>query len=411
MVQDYSKYSLSVLIALVNIAQNEIVELKSDNADDKNKVLIDNKMAEVNAICLAMANSSESNKSTTSSMFNDDREKKKFGEHISKVKEFTASGPQELASFLDKLEMLHKLHVTDESYEITFVKDSMSRLSSRVFNNIPDVHKIKKFKDLKDWLRTTYDSQLSCFQLLSKAWDEPFDKDKPFVTYAQSIEEHLRTAETYILAKYKEQTKEEMTASNMLHLIGGMLMVEKLRSHCDPVYKSMAQALDKLNSASEVANRAEFYRTRFDDNKLIKEPADTFWNGRPHDNRNNDNSNRTNRGDNYGNNDGNGKYNNRTSQPANKGYVRQQPPNTNRGDSGRGRKENPYHNNRNRRGGYGNRQQSNNRGYTNDRNNKGSDQHDRNIRHQHYSDDYDSQQRSEPNLSDIRGELTNPGFR
>ena len=103
------------------------------------------------------------------------------------------------------------------------------------------------FDDFAKWLRSTYDSQLTQYQLLGAAWDADFDPADAYITFAHNVEKKLRTATDAILEDYKKNNAgAEMTARKFADLVGGMLMCEKLKQHNKPIYRAMVTKMNEL---------------------------------------------------------------------------------------------------------------------------------------------------------------------
>jgi len=183
---------------------------------------------------------------------------------ISTIPKFNGGGAVELCAFLENLSQAHDTFCKDAKFEEPFMQSATMRLSQHVYSNLKSSGKdVSTFEKLKDWLKSTYDAQLTPYQLLGCAWDTSFDQEQKFVLYAQSVEKSMRTATKFIFEEHKKKTNEDMTADQFSMLVAGMLLVEKLNHKCPEIYRGLIPKIKDLTTATEVATHAETLRAQY----------------------------------------------------------------------------------------------------------------------------------------------------
>ena len=248
----YQGKSSVVLAELLEYARADLEKLKK-----KAKAV-------TKALLQACANPSTS--STTTKDYEAYRIRGAISDRVRQISVFHGSGPQELSQFLEKLKQVYSEYVSTDTtaYEASFVRDVKCQLSSGIHSNLVNSGEtIASFDQFKIWLRKTYDSQLTAFQLLGSAWDAEYEANDKFIIYAQTVEKELRTARDFILADYEKRNSTAMTAEQVFDLVGAMLMTEKLKAHHPTIYRAMVKQMDGLETATAVATPAECYRDRF----------------------------------------------------------------------------------------------------------------------------------------------------
>jgi len=262
----YECLKIDGLARLIAGQQSELDELKKDPTTNETAITL--KTTELSDMIKAMqvVVSKPSDNSTVGKVYESDRMSREISNSISRIDQFQATGIEELNSFIGRLDQIYNEMVTEDHHRETFLRQAKLALGGKVYDNCTS-HKanLQTFDQFKDWLKKTYGTQVTGFQLLSKAWDAEFDAKEKFVVYAQKIENALRTANTHIQSKFKEknEAKAEMTGTQMLDIVGAMLVTEELRKQCNPVYCALVNNMDDLTTASKVAAQAELYREQF----------------------------------------------------------------------------------------------------------------------------------------------------
>ena len=196
---------------------------------------------------------------------------------IGAIPEFNGGGAVELCAFLEKLNQAHDTFCKDAKYEEPFMQSATMRLSQHVYSNLKSSNTdVSTFDKLKDWLKSTYDAQLTPYQLLGCAWDTTFQKEDKFVLYAQAVEKSMRTATKFIFEEHKKKHKTDMTAAQFSMLVSGMLLVEKLNHECPEIYRGLLPKIKDLTTATEVATHAETLRAQYGTSSQVTPDSGAF---------------------------------------------------------------------------------------------------------------------------------------
>ena len=192
----------------------------------------------------------------------------------------------ETTRFIERLDKIYEITVkgVDLNLEADFVKLVKLRLSDTVFKNMQNSKAdVSTFQNLKTWIKSTYGGNFNAFQLLQKAWDIEFKPTEKFSVYAQKVSEELRTALVSIQKQYKDinNASENLTIEALMEFIAGLLVSNNLRSYCFPLFKDMVNDMDRMQTAAEISNKAEFYRQRLGGN-YIGNPTEAYWTNKQH---------------------------------------------------------------------------------------------------------------------------------
>lgn len=182
--------------------------------------------------------------------------------------------------FLERLDKIYNLTVknVDKSLEPDFLKLVTLRLGDTVYKNLTnskaDVTTYEKFKT---WIKDSYGGQLNAFQSLQTAWDIQFNPQDTLTVYAQKVSEELRTGLCAIAKQNKTINGSGSTLStdHLMEYIGGMLLVNSIRTYCYPLYCSMISDIDKLETATQIALRGEYYKQRLGKSSYLN--SDSYW--------------------------------------------------------------------------------------------------------------------------------------
>ena len=271
----YDGKSSSVLGELLEYARSDLETLKSNDTPDAAAIAKKETDIEAMTKALIQAVSKPTTSSTTSTDYEGYRIRGAISDRVRQINVFHGSGPQELSQFLEKLTQVYKEYVSSNptAYEGSFVRDAKCQLSAGIHSNLTNSKEtITTFDQFKKWLRKTYNSQLTAFQLLGAAWYTEFKTSDKFVIYAQTVEKELRTARDFIMAEYERRNKSKMTTEQVFDLIGAMLMTEKLKMYQPTIYRAMVKQMDGLETATAVATPAECYRDRFGGETMTGDP-------------------------------------------------------------------------------------------------------------------------------------------
>jgi len=278
------------LKAMLKLSLSQLAANKTDSVEQS---ILDAKQKEVNEIATALSTASdavETKASTSLVDYQTNQTRNWIHNDIQQISTFMNGGPDELSSFIDALKIVYDTHVMDNlKLESIFVKCAKGRLGKNIYSNLVNSKvTMNTFDDFTKWLRATYDSQLTQYQLLGAAWDAEFDPADVYITFAHNVEKKLRTATDTILEDYKKKNSgSEMSAKKFADLVGGMLMCEKLKQHNKLIYRAMVTKMNELTSANEVATYAESLRVRFGDG-IVETTNDAFYGNRSYQNRSKD---------------------------------------------------------------------------------------------------------------------------
>ena len=193
---------------------------------------------------------------------------------------FNGIDTNEVRRFLERISKVFELLVTnvDPSLEVDFLKLVKLKLGDTVYKNLTNSKAdVSDFKKFKEWIKESYGGQLNAFQSLQTAWDIPFNPQDTLTVYAQKVSEELRTGLCAIITQHKNINGSSSSLSNdsIMEYISGMLLVNSIRCYCYPLYCSMISDMDKLETASGIELRGEYYKQRLGKSSYLN--SDSYW--------------------------------------------------------------------------------------------------------------------------------------
>lgn len=320
--------------------QLEALKKQRDSADGADKTALEAKVnsknQEVAEATAALLNAKPTTSSSTyETTVNNDSGLRNLNAKVDGVPKFKGDGPKGLTLFISELDQINELNVkTNAKLAEAFVDLVKGRLDNQVYQSMKTAQAegtaMDTYADIKSWLHSTYDSKITAFQLLGECFNFSFEKADSYLSQAQKFENSLRAAKQQILANYRKNHGSEMTADQMLNLVGAQLLSEHIRKTDPKVFQSVLGIMEDFKSATDLANKADTMRDRLGAKTIAESSAfpanryqgpkgqgryDSRDNRRSHNNGNGGNrSNGNSNGNRYGGNrNGNGNNGNRDS--------------------------------------------------------------------------------------------------
>lgn len=275
---------------MLKLCFKQLEVMKTDSATKDNPALIASKEKEISDLSRAIAEAATnitaipSTKGVSGQDYESNQTRNWIHNRVLAINSFKGTGPNELSGFIENLTQVFDLFVKfNTKHETMFVEVCKAQLGSNIYANlVSSKTPIATFNDLTKWLRRTYDSQLTTYQLMGSAWDAEFQAKEPYIAFAQTVEKSLRTASDFIFEDFRKKNNgDDMSAQQVIDLVGGMLMCEKLKAHNTMIYRAMVTQMNELTSASEVATYAESLRVRYGCESLTDSQPDVFYGNRP----------------------------------------------------------------------------------------------------------------------------------
>ena len=172
----------------------------------------------------------------------------------------------ETERYISKLNQFFTLLVSDvdSSLEGEFLSQVKLKLGDNVWKHLdtsrPDVSTFEKYKN---FINSTYGGFQNAFQVVNRAFDIEFQPKEKFFIFSNKLTDELRTSLAAIKRHYgKLEGDKELTSDEVIDFMGALCMSQKLKEHHWETFRDMTNDFDKLKTANEVAQKAEFYRER-----------------------------------------------------------------------------------------------------------------------------------------------------
>jgi hypothetical protein len=111
--------------------------------------------------------------------------------------------------------------------------------------------------------------------VVNRAFDIQFQPKEKYFIFSNKLTDELRTSLVAIKRHYgKLDGDKELTADEYIDFMGALCMSQKLKEHNWDIFRDMTNDFDKLKTANEVAQKAEFYRERL---QGAKASSTSFW--------------------------------------------------------------------------------------------------------------------------------------
>ena len=199
---------------------------------------------------------------------------------LNDVQTFKGIDIKETTQYIERLEKIFTIMVkeVDPNLEADYLKLVKVRLSDQVYKNMSTTNEeVSSFDEFKSWIKKNYGGKLNGFQLLQRAFSVEFRPEEKLTVYSQQVSEELRTALIAVKAQYsKNNQSAELTVDSLCEFFAGLLVTEKLREYCWPLYSQMVNDMDKLSTSSEIAQKGEFYKERLG-GAFIGSQSDSYW--------------------------------------------------------------------------------------------------------------------------------------
>ena len=207
-----------------------------------------------------------------------DRGVKAISSALKELPTYNGLNISETERYLAKLNQFFTLLVTgvNENLEGEFLSQIKLKLGDNVWKHLdttkPDISNFEKYKI---FINTNYGGFQNAFQVVNRAFDIEFDPNQKNFIFSNKLTDELRTSLAAIKRHYnKIDGDKELTASECIDFIGALCVSQKLKEHDWELFRDMTNDFDKLKSANEVAQKAEFYRERLQSSTVN---STSFW--------------------------------------------------------------------------------------------------------------------------------------
>ena len=254
MSEQYAIFTRAELITMLKETNAELMKLQAAELvkpDPVNQNLIEKLTTKSEAIRSAISSTSTTTQLATSS--HQDYKFIQVATSVSSamkdIKRLEPGVPAE--NFLASLRNVHDLLVKPEltnhpRLEIEFLKQARLRMAETYNTQLTNSGKqISTFEELQSYIATTHGSQLTNYQLLSRAWDLEFGPSESLTDFAAKLELRMRDAAQQIEARYVAEKRSStnpsptMTSETVFQLIGGMLMSEKIKQRSPKIFSHL----------------------------------------------------------------------------------------------------------------------------------------------------------------------------
>ena len=273
---DYSIFNRAELFSMLKetdatlMAKEAAEAVNSDPVQKKLIISLTTKMTELRAAISKLSTSSNTSQSSQDYKFL--QLATTMANAMKDVKKLEPGIPCEnfIASLRNNFDLLVKPELgTYPLLEKEFIKQARLRMSETYNTQMSASNvEIKTFEELRTYLERTHGSQLTNYQLLSRAWDLELGQSESLTDFATKLELRMRDAAQQIEARYKADKKSasnpdpQLSAETVFQLIGGMLMSEKIKERSPKIFSHLVRSMDKHYSASNIAHEAKLYEER-----------------------------------------------------------------------------------------------------------------------------------------------------
>ena len=175
-----------------------------------------------------------------------------------------------IASLRNVYDLLVKPETTNHPrLETEFLKQARLRMAETYNTQLTNSGtQVSTFEEFQSYIVKTHGSQLTNYQLLSRAWDLELGQSESLTDFATKLELRMRDAAQQIEARYVAEKKTAtnpnptMTSETVFQLVGGMLMSEKIKQRSPKIFSHLVRTMDKHYSASTIAHEAKLYEER-----------------------------------------------------------------------------------------------------------------------------------------------------
>ena len=273
----YNIFTRAELITMLKETNAELTKLQATEAvkpDAVNKQMITSLTTKSEDIRSAIISTQANTQSTFTSQqdYNFIQLASTMASAVKDVKRLEPGIPAE--DFIGSLRNVYDLLVKPEvsrhpRLEIEFLKQARLRMSETYNTQLSNSGvQITTFEEFRNYVTKTHGSQLTNYQLLSRAWDLELEPSESLTDFATKLELRMRDASQQIEARYKAEhtspgnQNPEMSSKAAFQLIGGMLMSEKIKQRSPVIFSHLVRSMDKHYSASTIAHEAKLYEER-----------------------------------------------------------------------------------------------------------------------------------------------------
>ena len=280
MTSQYSIFTRAELIGMLKENNAELTKLQATEEvkpDPINKQMIAKLTTKDNELRTAIS-SSQATTSPASSSHQDYKFiqlANSMSSAMKDIKRLEPGVPSEnfIASLRNVYELLVKPDVTNHPrLETEFLKQARLRMAETYNTQLLNSGtQVSTFEEFQSYIAKTHGSQLTNYQLLSRAWDLELGQSESLTDFATKLELRMRDAAQQIEARFVAEKKSAtnpnptMTSETVFQLVGGMLMSEKIKQRSPKIFSHLVRTMDKHYSASTIAHEAKLYEERLGD--------------------------------------------------------------------------------------------------------------------------------------------------
>ena len=232
----------------------------------------------MNQLSLSPAKKSNKTENSSSDSKAFERNIKKISLALNDIPQYNGLNITETERYISKLNQFFTLLVSeiDPSLEVEFLSQIKLKLGDNVWKHLdtsrPDVSTFEKYKI---FINTTYGGFQNAFQVVNRAFDIEFEPKEKFFIFSNKLTDELRTSLVAIKRHYgKLDGDKELTSNEVIDFMGALCVSQKLKEHHWEIFRDMTNDFDKLKTANEVAQKAEFYRERLQGSTV---GSSSFW--------------------------------------------------------------------------------------------------------------------------------------
>ena len=158
----------------------------------------------------------------------------------------------------------------DDELEANFAKQVKMRFSATPYARLKsESSSPATWSEVKEWISSTFNSNLTAIQLLSRALETCFTKGGDWKAFATSVDSRMLAAQKAVLLQIRKRKQELNSSSNVndeanrpqvtdiFDFFSASICADRLKSHCSHIHSLMAQEWKTINNAADLACKAE----------------------------------------------------------------------------------------------------------------------------------------------------------
>ena len=167
-----------------------------------------------------------------------------------------------------------------EQLLVQYLPSALAQDYQTAWNAFSDGKNITKFTEFTDYMKTTYASGVSTFQLLDKFDQLQKEPTESFPGYAVKVANKVAVLTTEVIAKFEKAKGSPMTREDVFRMIGGVLMIREVRKIPDAYTSVMTQVKDDFDATSIGQLAATFLTLKEKNDQVFGQTASVNYAGR-----------------------------------------------------------------------------------------------------------------------------------